>query len=500
MGGKKEVITAEKIRKEYGKRKVLSDAWLAVCEGETVSIAGLDGAGRTALMKIIAGVEEKDSGNLYFRGGSVVKGSLRCLRNKVAYITHASSLVNDLSIIDNLYIINRLKSKSWIVRYQNIKKSCQEILKELKIDQSYMQKCSILEDNEKQRLEIMKEIMAGAEVIILNSMRNIYSEQDLLLLKQMMEKMKERGISFIFVSNKLEYMTELSDTMFVMKNGRTVKEMKRTEFNKQLIYSFMSGYHIIDDPFEVNKKVLSKGAEVLRMERVQKGELKEVTLSVRESEIVGILSLSSRWTEDLMHVLMGNERAEAGNIYRNGKKAGQEYLKDRSTPRNKCCIIPQPNLEEEIYQNLSAQQNYILLAQQKTTYMPLGIVSRKIEHYLENTDIKELGFTSDIFHKPVRELTNRERFELVIGRIRLFHPEVLVINSPIEVADIYLKQQIIGDLIKMAEHGTGILITGANYKDLSVLCDRILFQRNGKITGSISRDEFPDVSLDYFLN
>ncbi len=496
---KTELIRAEKISKRQGSKELLSDAWITVFKGEVVGVAGLEGAGRTTLMNLIARAEKTDAGYLYFKGSNVWdmdRLQRRQMEHEIVYITHESTLVDKLSIVDNLFVINGNYKKFCVLSYKDMKKQCSQILSDLSIEKNPMKKCEILEDNEKQRLEIMKSVINGASLIILNCVENVYSKRDILLLKELMQKTKKQGISYIFITNVLDDMMELSDTMFVLKEGRTVKVIQKEKFNKKQIYNLMTGYKI-DDGVLIERTEGHFTDEVLRMENISRGTLKGVSLKVHKTEIVGVLSLSNKWKEDLMNVLLGNEKADAGEIFRNGKLVTQKYLLNRGTMQNRCCIIPYPDLRREIYDNLSPQQNYLLLAEQKVTFLPMGIISKKLGQQLYK---EAQGLPVRIFDKPVSEFSSSERFELVMGRIRLFRPELLVMNSPMEVADLFLKKRVREQLILLAEEGTGILITGSNYEELTTICDRILIQKDGKLLENVERKEFEKIDIDGYLN
>lgn len=494
-----ELLRAEKIKKTYDCREVLTDAWIHVEKGQIVGVAGLDGAGRTTLMRIIAGVEKMDSGNFYFQGKSIDTNNMALLNNKVAYITAENKLVDSLSIIDNLFVTNRTPSYSFVVNYKDIKDKCKKILCDIHVNRHINKKCSILEDNEKQRVAIVKEILKGAELIILDCTENVYSKQDILFLNELMQQSKKNGTSYIFVSNELEYLMQLSEVMFVLRGGRTVKEIRKGDYVKARIYSLMSGYKI-DDRLHRIRNNLQIGEEVLRFVNVNKGMLKNIDMQVNKREIVGILSLSNRWTDELMNILLGNENITDGSIYRNKIKVNQRYLFNRGSLKNKSCIIPSPNLKSELYDNLTTWQNYILLAYQKVSFLSLGRINRKIEKYFNYISEDEIGFSKDIFSKSVAELSSKERFELIMGRIYIYKPDLMVLVSPIEVADIFLKKSVINILSRMAESGIGILIIGKNYEELTALCDRILVQNNGTFVKNIGYDEFSDIAIDDFLN
>ena len=157
------------------------------------------------------------------------------------------------------------------------------------------------------------------------------------------------------------------------------------------------------------------------------------------------------------------------------------------------------NIKEELFENLSVSQNYVFLAQQKAAKTPLGILSRKIEMHLENEKMEDLGFSPDILKKQIEQLSNKELFELYIGEIKLFHPELLVLMNPTESSDVLLKEQIIGEIVKMAEDRIGILMISANFKEMSGICDRIIIVRKGTVNGIVERGDFSAVNMNLYL-
>lgn len=494
----REILRVERVTQSIGNVKILSDAWIHILEGETTGIAGLDNSGKTQFMKVIAGLSEYDSGNLFCRGIRVKKEDSKILRTSISYIGNESKIMDELSIIDNLFILKENKIKDFIVHYHHKKADCERILKEIHIEASWNSPCRILEDNEKQRLEIKKEIQQGSRLIILDCTGHVYGDHDIQELKLLMNQAKAEGISFIFINSNMEYMMELSDTIFVLKNGRTIRNLRKDKFEKQLLYTLMAGYYV-DDNLKVRSQETAAGAEVLRLEQVSFGLVDEISLSVKKKEIVGILSLSSRWNSDFISVLMGNEKPQKGKIFRNGTQVGMKYLKNRSTPQNKTCFICKSDMRGELFSNLSIQQNYVFLAQLKAAGFPFGYLSRRVEGHLSQSDEQELGFPVEMLKKPVSSLTNKEQFRLLIGRLKLFRPELLIMLNPMENSDIILKKEIVRELGEMARENTGVLLISANYKEMSALCDKILFIRSGKIRGMVSRDDFELVNMNHYL-
>ncbi|MBU9747177.1 ATP-binding cassette domain-containing protein [Lachnospiraceae bacterium ASD3451] len=493
-----EIIRAEHIQKMFDRNQVLMDAWLHVLEGQTVGIVGLDNSGKTTFMRILAGQLGFDGGDIYLEGVKIPSARRDILSGKVAYLGSENSLVDELSIADNLCVLKNHPIRDFIVRKKKIRENSEKILKRVHVDARPGSPCSILEDNEKQRLEIAKVLAGGARLVILDCTGHTYNDQDIRELKELICSSYEKGVAFIFIHSNLEYVMQLSDEILVLKDGRSVRRLPKNKFDKQLIYKWMVGYEIKENSLYDRKK-LPDAKEILRLAEVTSDRLKQISLEVKEGEIVGILSLSSRWNQEFIDILMGEAQIESGGIYRNGQAVNRQFLRDRGTVRNRTCFMHKANIKEELFENLPVSQNYVFLAQQKAAKTPLGILSRKIEMHLENEKAEDLGFSPDILKKNVEQLTNKELFELYIGEIKLFHPELLVLMNPTENSDVLLKEQIIGEIVRMAEDGIGILMISANFKEMSAICDRIIIVRKGTVNGIVDRRDFSTVNMNLYL-
>ena len=493
-----EIIRAEHIQKMFDRNQVLLDAWLYVLEGQTVGIVGLDHSGKTTFMRILAGQLGFDGGDIYFEGAKISPSRRDILSGKVAYLGNENSLVDELSIADNLFVLKKNHIRDFIVRKKKIRENSEKLLKMVHVDARPGSPCGILEDNEKQRLEIAKVLAGGARLVILDCTGHTYNDQDIRELKELIRKSYEKGVSFLFIHSNLEYVMQLSDEIVVLKDGRSVRRLPKTMFDKQMIYKWMVGYEIKENSLYDRKKLPGAG-EILRLTKVTSVRLKNISLEVKEGEIVGILSLSSRWNQEFIDILMGEARIESGAIYRNGQAVNRQFLQDRGTVHNRTCFMHKANIKEELFENLSVSQNYVFLAQQKAAKTPLGILSRKIEMHLENEKMEDLGFSPDILKKQIEQLSNKELFELYIGEIKLFHPELLVLMNPTESSDVLLKEQIIGEIVKMAEDRIGILMISANFKEMSGICDRIIIVRKGTVNGIVERGDFSAVNMNLYL-
>ncbi len=493
-----EIIRAEHIQKMFDRNQVLLDAWLYVLEGQTVGIVGLDHSGKTTFMRILAGQLGFDGGDIYFEGAKISPSRRDILSGKVAYLGNENSLVDELSIADNLFVLKKNHIRDFIVHKKKIRENSEKLLKMVHVDARPGSPCGILEDNEKQRLEIAKVLAGGARLVILDCTGHTYNDQDIRELKELIRKSYEKGVSFLFIHSNLEYVMQLSDEIVVLKDGRSVRRLPKTMFDKQMIYKWMVGYEIKENSLYDRKKLPGAG-EILRLTKVTSVRLKNISLEVKEGEIVGILSLSSRWNQEFIDILMGEAQIESGAIYRNGQAVNRQFLQDRGTVHNRTCFMHKANIKEELFENLSVSQNYVFLAQQKAAKTPLGILSRKIEMHLENEKMEDLGFSPDILKKQIEQLSNKELFELYIGEIKLFHPELLVLMNPTESSDVLLKEQIIGEIVKMAEDRIGILMISANFKEMSGICDRIIIVRKGTVNGIVERGDFSAVNMNLYL-
>ncbi len=471
-------------------------------KGEIHALVGENGAGKSTLMKILYGMYKPDSGVIKVKGKVVnLRGPLNAISCGIGMVHQHFMLVPHLTALENI-ILGAEPSKGFnVVDLDSARKKIEQLMEEndMEIPLDYpIEKLSV---GLQQRVEILKLLYRGAEIVILDEPTAVLTPQETKELFVSLTELKERGRGIIFISHKLDEVLEIADRITVIRRGKIIKTLKREEANKKILAELMVGRPVL---FDLKKPKRPIGDVVFEIKDLYvKGwgnvdAVRGVNLSVREGEIVGIAGVEGNGQAELIAAICGLAPVREGKILLRGKDISSwSVLRRRDEGISH---IPQDRQRFGLLLPYPVYENEVLGRMHKPLFSGwLGFLKRKNMRQLSKRLIMEFDIRTPSETVPVHALSGGNQQKVVVARELQTTPLFLIAAYPTRGVDIGAMELIYQKILDAKANGTAILLISADLDEIFSLSDRIAVIYNGRILKEFAIDEATPQDVGFYM-
>ena len=482
MNNEKTVLKMEHIVKSFYGVNVLKDVSLYLKEGEIQALMGENGAGKSTLMKILGGIYSKDSGKITVNGREVeIKTPLAARELHICLVHQEISLVPQLSIADNIFLGSELK-RGLLEDKKAMREKAREAIETLELRIPVTTKVYKLSVAQQQLVEIAKALVFDAKIIVLDEPTAAISEKEAESLFVYLKKLKEKGISIIYISHRMEEIFRVCDSITIMRDGLVVSNKRAEETDKSEVISAMVGRSITDF-FGDNHP---QGTEdILEVKGLNNRYLKNVSFTLKKGEILGFAGLVGAGRTELARAIFGLDKVDSGEIFLNGKKINCS----KPYEAMKCGIglIPEDRKQSGLFLEKSISYNLTLLVLRK--FIKGIFVNDKkrkeiIREYSEKLSIKMAGV-----EQHCAQLSGGNQQKVVISKWLAYGPKVLIMDEPTRGVDVGAKAEIYHLINDLANEGYSIIMISSELPEIINMSSRIVVMHEGRITGILDGKE-----------
>jgi ABC-type sugar transport system ATPase subunit len=475
------------ISKTFPGVKALDDVKLEVKRGEVHALIGENGAGKSTLIKILAGIYQPDPGaEFYFEGKKAeINKPLDATLKGISIIYQDLSLFPNLSVAENIYIGRESNSKSWKkIDWKEIEAIAARALKELDVQIDLHLPVEKLSIAQQQLIEIARALAFDSKLIVMDEPTSSLSSGEVEKLYKVINNLKQKGISIIFVSHKLKELFTVSDRFTVLRDGKYVGTYLKEELNEEKLITLMVGRKV---QYEKNIGTGKTGNTILEVKGLSKeGNFKDISFELKEGEILGITGLVGSGRTELAQAIFGINTPYQGEVILNGQTVNIKSSED--AVKKGIAYIPESRKTQGLILNQSIINN-ISLSILKTIRNKFGLINRKKEVDLANYYIKTLDIRPSIPEMAAGQLSGGNQQKVVISKWLSTKPKVLIIDEPTNGIDIGAKTEIHKLLRQLASDGMGIIVISSELPEILAVSDRILVMRHGRIAGELEIQE-----------
>lgn len=476
------------ITKSYGPLVANSSIDLNLNRGEILAVVGENGAGKSTLMKILYGLESCDNGEI------LVDGELKNFRSPYDAISNGIGMVQQhfmlfppFTVAENIVYTNEPTRKSVFFNRKEASRRVRELCKRygLFIDPDIkVEDCPV---GLQQRIEILKVLYQGVEIIIFDEPSAVLTPQEVTELLRTIKDLKKAGKSIILITHKLSEVMEVADRVMVMRHGQLIKTMPKSETSIEELSYLMVGHKL--ETKEI--KDLEQGDDVLKVENLilagpgEKNTLHNLNLHVRRGEIVGIAGVSGNGQSELIQCLTGVRKFHLGRVFINGKD-----VSDCSVQENRdsgCACIPEDRNLWGSACEATLVENAIMSHYHKKEFMRYGVFNKKRITGFAEACMSEFDVRHTASRQKIQELSGGNVQKLIVARELSQNAPFLIAAEPTRGIDIGAIDFIHGKLLEKRERGDGILLISSELTEIFSLSDRIYVMYEGQIVGEFSR-------------
>lgn len=477
------LLRLQGVRKVFPGVVALDDVDFDLQDGEVHALVGENGAGKSTLIKLIAGVYAPDAGIIEISGRPVRLNSPRDAQALgITVIYQETTLFPDLSVLENLYTGAYLRRGPFL-DWRRMRRQAQETIRSLGLALDLDAQVRSLSVAQQQLVEIARAMLRDARVLIMDEPTAPLTHKDVQALFGLVRQLKARGVGMIYISHRLEEVFEVADRVTVLRDGHRVFTGPVSSVTREELIQ-----HMVGRPLRTlfPKTLRPPGPPVLEVEGLGRdGALHDVSLVVREGEIVGLAGLVGSGRTTLAHALCGIAPPQCGRI----RIRGQE-VHIRSPAQAKAyglAYVPEDRQRQGLVLPFSVRSNLSLVLLHQFTRF--GVVDEAAEDRLAQRTVARLGIRAPSTITPAMNLSGGNQQKVVVGKWMITQPTVLIMDEPTRGVDVGAKAEIHRLMDELASRGIGILLISSELSELLGMCDRIYVMHRGRIVGELRREE-----------
>ncbi len=475
------VLELRNISKSFGAGQVLKGVDLWLRRGEVLGLVGENGAGKSTLIKIICGVHRKDSGEVYFNGTPTeIRDVAHSQQLGISAIYQELSLMPDLTAAENVFINRELtsvgKGMAAVLDLKVMRKRTREILQEdLHIDIDPNKLVTDMTLVQKQMVEIARSIYADAQVIIMDEPTAALGGEEREQLFRLIQRLKDRGHSLIFVSHHLDEVMRNCDRIMVLRDGSKVADGKIENFTIERIIREMVGKSL---KAQYPKTEVEIGESIFSVEKLSKKKAYEdISFELREGEIIGIVGLEGCGKNELIRSIFGRLPYDSGAIVARGKKLEIRSMKDAM--KMKFAFVPADRKVEGLFLNRDVLWNATIASLDR--FVRYGTLAPRRERSATKAYIEQLDIKAELEGQPVSTVSGGNQQKIMLSRWMMMEPDVFLLEEPTRGIDVNAKTEVYAAIGECVKDKKGVIIVSSEEEEVLGICDRIIVMRNGRI-------------------
>ena len=477
------LIRVRDLVKRYGGVIALDSMNLEVQRGTVHAIVGENGAGKSTLMKVLAGVVRPDSGSIWLDGQDAAIDSPMAARKRgIGIVYQELSLFPQRSVLANLFV-NREPLRGGLVSARAMEEQSRDLLDQLGLHVDVHAPVGQLSIGEQQLVELCRVLLEEPRLLILDEPNSALNKRETERLFAVLERLRGRGITMLYVSHRLEEVFAISDRVTITRNGRDVLTKDRAALTIPEVIEGMIGTHQ-EELFPPRLPPVSSAApEQITVKGLNGGELNDIHFTARSGEVVGLAGLEGSGVSTLLGILFGTHKAKSGEV---------TYPDARGLPRSPTdaarrgvCLVPADRrrnglmLDQTILFNIS--QVVVGALKEGSPWYSGRLAETRAQRQIDKLRIKTRSP-----YALANQLSGGNQQKVVVGKWLEIAPKVILLDDPTRGVDVGAKREIYGLIRQMSADGRIVLFSSTELPELIGLCDRILILYRGRLAGELS--------------
>ena len=476
-------VELEHLSKRFGATQALDDVSLSLLPAEVHALVGENGAGKSTLVKILAGIHQPDAGVIRLDGAAtLLQGAAHARRVGIAVIHQEPRLFPDLSVAENVFLGHQPVRGFGQLDWAAMRSRARDLFAELGVAIATDSVVRGLSMADQQLVEIAKALSVKAGVLVMDEPTASLSRHEVDRLFTIVRQLRDRGVAVLFVSHRLEEVFEVCERTTVLRDGRHVVTVPTRDLTAGELIRHMVGRNVTLFP-----KVTSSAGEVLLEVRglTRTGEFRDIDLTVRRGEIVGLAGLVGAGRTEVARVLFGVSRPDAGTVALEGRIVS--FDGPSAALAAGIAYVPEDRHQEGLILDFPIDAN-ITLPILPRLFRRL-FVHRSAERDLAIRYAAQLDVRMRGVGQVVSDLSGGNQQKVVIAKWLAATPRVLILDEPTRGIDIGAKVEVHRIIGELARSGLGILLISSDLPEVLAMSDRVVVMHEGRMTAELSHKE-----------
>lgn len=493
------IVELRNASKEFRGIPAFANVSFALARGEIHALVGENGAGKSTLTKIIAGVYPLTSGSLLINGNEEkLTNPAEGLSKGIAMVYQENSLVPSMTVAQNIY----LGKEKPLNRLRGIYISAQQFLQSLNFHVDPAALVGSLGAAQKQMVEIARAVHHKARVIIFDEPTATLTPEEKSYFFKLIGKLKDEGVSIIFISHALEEALQVADNITVLRDGKLIVTDKASAFDRQRLVQAMVGRNLTDDIYGAagrSKPPRPRGRKILSVENLSMANVvRNTSFSIFAGQVTGIFGLVGSGRTETMKVVAGVLKRDffhGGEVKLEGRAV--RYVVPAPAVRDGIVYVTEERKAEGFFETMSLAENVYLGKLSSKRFGGFQIVSMAEARALADTWREQLNIRAIDPNAKVIELSGGNQQKVVIAKAIVQKPRLVIFDEPTRGVDVGAIVEIHSFINRLADDGIAVVVISSYLPEILVLSDRILIARQGKIVEEMNRRNATEETIMY---
>ena len=473
------------IRKRFENQIALDGANLEIRAGEIHALIGENGAGKSTLMRIAIGALTADEGSIELDGVPVQWPNPKAARDAGLVMVHQDlglNLYPGLTVEENIFFGHeplRMRFPLRVVDWRRVRAETKELLSKLRFNLAPDTLVAHLGMAERQIVAVANALSTHVRLLILDEPTAVLSRPEAANLLNLLHQMRAAGVTIIYITHRIDEITALADRVTVLRDGGIVVTEDIETVNEDRLLALMAG----PEPSKRYPKLPAvHGRELLRVKNLSAGGLlREISLALREGEVVGLAGMAGSGRTALARVLFGLDRPNTGAIWIEGRECRLRGPNDAI--KHGIGYLTEDRSGVGLIMGMGAAENITLAKLKEVTRF--GLIQRQKEDRLAAECVEKLGIITPGLRAPVRIMSGGNQQKVMIGRTLFYNARLIILDDPSRNLDIAAKVDLYNIMNHLVTAGAGILLISSDLSELLGMCNRIMVMREGRIVGEL---------------
>lgn len=478
------------VSKSFPGVKALDKVNLNIRPGTVHALMGENGAGKSTLMKCLFGIYRMDEGEVYVDGEKMnISNPDEALHHGLAMVHQELQPVPDRTIAENMYL-GRYPVKKFgplqMIDHKTMNEEAAKWLENVKMPFDPKRKLGELSISQMQSVEIAKAVSQEAKLIILDEPTSSLTENEVEALFRIVRDLRERGVSFVYISHKMAEIRQIADDITIMRDGTFVGSWRMEDISDGEIVKQMVGRELTNVYPPLDNTPGDVLLEVKNFSSIHEHSFQDCSFTLRKGEILGFGGLVGAQRTELMEAVFGMRHITSGEVYLNGEKLNIKRPHDAIN--SGIGMITEDRRGTGILGCLSISDNVAIASLDQYLEAGVKINKKKIETLVDE-NVAKLSIKTPNNKALIKNLSGGNQQKVIISRWLANNPDVLIMDEPTRGIDVGAKYEIYQIMIELAKQGKGIIMISSEMPELLGVSNRVMVMCNGKITGEVSGEE-----------
>ena len=485
------ILEMREIYKAFPGVVALKHVTLELEKGEIMALLGENGAGKSTLMKILSGAYHADEGEVYLEGKQISGYTTQeAIDMGISIVYQELNNIPDISVAENLFLNNLpVKGPAKKIDYKKLYADSEQLLKKVGLTNVDPRvNLGTLSVAEKQLIEIAKAVSKNVKILVMDEPTSALNDAETDNLFELILKMRDEGVSIIYISHRMSEIYRVADSAMVMRDGQFITKVKVAETTTDDLVAYMVGRKITD---MYPTRNVTLGKEIFAVEHLTTNHLKDISFHIRAGEVVGLFGLMGAGRSEIASCIVGMKYRQTSNMRMHGEK--YVPVSPANALKHKITYVPAERKTDGLFLALSVRENITI--SNLDAFTKFGKMNLKQEKKIADEWIRALHVKTPKAETVIESLSGGNQQKVAVAKSLNTDPELIILNEPTRGIDVSAKAEIYALINELCAQGKAVLMISSELPEIMSMSDRIYVVCEGRITGEVQKADFTQERL-----